>query len=155
GANHLVLIGRRTPDEKTREKFSKFKNVNIEFESADICDYKRVRKIFEKLKKRPIGGILHLAGVLSDSMIVNQTWESFYKVLPPKIIGAWNLHLLSLEFAPSLDMFIMFSSAASLFGSPGQINYSSANAFLDSLSHYRKLMGLPCISINWGNWSEV
>ena len=49
----------------------------------------------------------------------------------------------------------MFSSAASLFGSPGQGNHVAANTFLDSLAKYRQSLGLPGLSINWGVWSEI
>ena len=63
------------------------------------------------------------------------------------------MHELTKE--SELDFFIMYSSVASLFGSAGQANHSAANAFLDSLSFYRKSRGLPALSINWGVWSEI
>jgi acyl carrier protein len=70
-----------------------------------------------------------------------------------KVLGAWNLHELTKNL--SLDQFVMFSSAASLMGSPGQANYAAANAFLDALAHHRRAESRPALSVNWGLWSEV
>ncbi|MEL6463169.1 MAG: KR domain-containing protein, partial [Cyanobacteria bacterium J06621_15] len=101
----------------------------------------------------PIKGIIHAAGVLDDGVLQHLTWERFTNVLNPKYLGAWNLHTLTKDLP--LDFFIMFSSAASLFGSPGQGNHVAANTFLDSLARYRQSLGLPGLSINWGVWSEI
>ena len=34
------------------------------------------------------------------------------------------------------------------------MTYAAANAFLDALIHYRRISGLPGLSINWGTWAE-
>jgi myxalamid-type polyketide synthase MxaE and MxaD len=69
------------------------------------------------------------------------------------MMGGWLLHRL-LEDAP-LDFFVLFSSAGSLLGQPGQGNYAAANAFLDALAHHRSAQGQPALSINWGAWAEL
>jgi acyl carrier protein len=96
---------------------------------------------------------VHAAGCLDDGVIRQLTRERLERVMVPKVQGAWNLHQLSRDAA--LDFFVLFSSASSIFGSPGQANYAAGNAFLDALSPYRRAGQLPAISINWGAWSEV
>jgi len=49
-----------------------------------------------------------------------------------------------------LDCFVMYSSVSSIFGNPAQGNYGAANAFLDALAHYRRSLGLPALTMNWG-----
>ena len=101
----------------------------------------------------PLRGIFHLAGVLDDGVLSEQTRERFDRVLESKALGAWYLHELTLD--QPLDYFVLFSSAAALLGAPGQGNYASANAFLDALAHHRRWEKRPALSVNWGAWSEV
>jgi acyl carrier protein len=98
-------------------------------------------------------GIIHAAGILDDGFLINQTWPRFETVFATKVYGAWNLHQLTEKI--SLDFFVLFSSIASVIGSMGQGNYAAANAFLDSLAHYRRQRGQSGLSIHWGPWSEV
>lgn len=45
----------------------------------------------------------------------------------------------------------MFSSIAGIIGNIGQLAYSAANTFLDSLCEYRRnKLGLPALSVAWG-----
>jgi len=98
-------------------------------------------------------GIYHLAGVLDNGVLREQTRERFDRVMGAKMFGAWHLHELTRNL--ELDQFVLFSSAAALLGAPGQGNYAAANAFLDALAHRRRAENLPALSVNWGSWAEV
>ena len=101
----------------------------------------------------PLGGVIHSVGVLSDAALTNQTWESFERVLWPKIVGAWHLHRATRH--RDLDLFILFSSRVGVMGNPGQANHAAANAFLDQLAGHRRARGLPGQAIAWGAWSDI
>lgn len=42
---------------------------------------------------------------------------------------------------------------AALLGSPGQANYSTANAALDAAAHAMQAAGAPALSVQWGAWA--
>ncbi|MEM1168904.1 MAG: SDR family NAD(P)-dependent oxidoreductase [Cyanobacteria bacterium P01_H01_bin.35] len=157
GAKHIVLVGRRSPDETAQEKIKELETagVSVLVEIADVSDRESMEKVLSNINHStfPLAGVIHSAGTLSDGVIQNQTWSSFEKVMAPKVQGAWYLHELTKQ--QSLDFFILFSSVASLLGNPGQANHSAANAFMDGLAHYRQTMGLPGLSIHWGAVSQV
>lgn len=74
-------------------------------------------------------------------------------MLDPKIVGTWNLHT-STKNLP-LDFFVMFSSVAALFGNMAQSSYAGANLFMDSFASYRRSLGLPATTVNWGVLADV
>jgi acyl transferase domain-containing protein/acyl carrier protein len=157
GARNLVLIGRRPPAGEARARIAALRDwgVEITIVEGDVSDEKVVRAALTRISEsgRPLRGILHCAGALEDGMLRTQSWPRFEAVMAPKVKGAWILHTLTKNIP--LDVFVFFSSIASVFGSAGQGNHAAANAFLDALAHFRKANGLPALSINWGAWSEI
>ncbi|MGH9551450.1 MAG: beta-ketoacyl reductase, partial [Terriglobales bacterium] len=123
--------------------------------SVDVADRAALARTLEQMRRNnpPLRGIFHLAGVLADGIIHNQTAEQIAKVFHAKVHGGWNLHQLTQQ--DNLDYFVLFSSVASMLGSGGQSNYAAANAFLDGLARYRKSLAQPALAINWGPISHV
>ncbi|UQS27201.1 acyltransferase domain-containing protein [Amycolatopsis thermalba] len=101
----------------------------------------------------PLRGVLHAAGVLADGAAVSLTPEQLTTAWRPKATGAWRLHEATLGH--DLDWWLVYSSAAALFGSPGQAAYATANAYADALVTWRRAQGLPAATINWGAWGEA
>jgi myxalamid-type polyketide synthase MxaB len=156
-AKSVVLVGRRPASESAQAEIEQLKQsgAQVVVLAADVSQREEVQRLLEKIELSlpPLRGIIHAAGVLDDGILLQQNWQRFEKVMRPKVLGAWNLHLLTQK--QPLDFFVCFSSLASLLGSPGQGNYAAANAFLDALAHHRRALGLAGTSINWGPWSEA
>ncbi|MFL9817595.1 SDR family NAD(P)-dependent oxidoreductase [Tolypothrix campylonemoides VB511288_2] len=157
GARQLVLTGRSKASDEAQSILRQLEQLGAKVfvAQADVSDEADVLKLLEAIdtSMSPLRGIVHAAGVLDDGILLQHSWERYSKVMAPKVKGAWNLHALT-QGLP-LDFFVLFSSAASLLGSPGQGNYVAANSFMDALAHHRRFQGLPGLSINWGLWADV
>ncbi len=154
GAETLVLVSRggEKPHYQTQLAALRQRGVQVRVRAVDVSDAEAVHQLIQTIQVElpPLAGVIHAAGTLADGLLVGQSWPQFQKVMAPKVKGSWNLHAATAGL--SLDFFVMFSSIASLLGSPGQGNYGAANGFLDGLAQYRRRQGLPAQSINWGPW---
>lgn len=157
GARSLVLLGRSAPSEAVREELASYeqRGLRVRAVQVDVSDREALARTWSELEASmpPVAGVAHAAGVLSDAALVKQSEEHLRTTFAPKVLGALNLHGLTAE--RKLDFFILFSSLASVVGSPGQANYAAANACLDALAQERRRLGLPALSIGWGPWGEV
>jgi thioesterase domain-containing protein/acyl carrier protein len=96
----------------------------------------------------PLTGVFHAAMVLDDESLPALDEARFLRVLEPKMIGAWNLHVATLSCR--LEHFVCFSSFSVVAGAPRQSAYNAGNAFLGGLAHYRHSAGLPALTVDWG-----
>jgi NAD(P)-dependent dehydrogenase (short-subunit alcohol dehydrogenase family) len=89
--------------------------------------------------------------VLADASLANQTLAGIRAAFAPKPCSAqlWEQPVVLQPAA----MHLTFSSVAALLGSPGQANYSAANAALDAMAQewkaqVRCFYGLPA-DVQW------
>jgi phthiocerol/phenolphthiocerol synthesis type-I polyketide synthase C len=144
GARHLVLLGRSGITESdTQVTVDEMRNndIDVKIVQCDVTDAIKMQSVLHDIQDTasPLKGVFHAAMVLDDKLIRNVDYNSMYKVLAPKVQGAWNIHRLTKEY--KLDLFVMYSSVTSSLGNPGQSNYVAANAFLESLAKFRKKAG--------------
>ena len=157
GARHLVLMGRSGVSEPATALIRELeeKGVQVVVVQGSVTDRAQLAELFSKFGSSmpPLRGIIHSAGALDDGILTQQSWERFERVMGPKLDGAWHLHTLSRS--QPLDFFVLFSSAVAILGSAGQGNHVAACAFEDALAYYRRSLGLPALSVNWGPWGGV
>ena len=152
GARRIVLASRTgEPDAATRSAISILlgQGVEIEIRACDVAQSEAVAQLIAEITiDRPLKGIVHAAMVLDDALVANLTERRIRSVLLPKVQGAWNLHQHTLD--QPLEFFILYSSATTLFGNPGQAAYVAANTYLEQFGTYRLKMGLPALVVCWG-----
>ncbi len=153
GARHLVLTGRQgaaTPGAAEFIEELRLAGTEILPVAADAGSASDMERVFAAILAggRPLKGVFHLAMVIDDAPLAELNPDRMASVLGPKAGGAWLLHEHTRGM--NLDAFVLFSSASSIFGNPGQGNYAAANSFLDSLAHHRHALGLPALAVNWG-----
>jgi polyene macrolide polyketide synthase len=156
GVRHLLLASRRgLQSEGAGDLVRELSTLGaaVTVATCDVSDRAQIERLLAEVPpEHPLRGVVHVAGVLDDGVIESLTPERIDGVFAPKVDAAWHLHELTREM--DLLEFVVFSSAAGVFGSPGQGNYAAANAFLDALVAHRCAQGLPGQSLAWGLWTQ-
>ncbi|MEV4559520.1 SDR family NAD(P)-dependent oxidoreductase [Kitasatospora sp. NPDC049285] len=158
GMRRVVLCGRSAPSahaERVLEELRASTGADLTVALGDLGDPSTVQLAIAAAVEGglPLRGIVHAAGLVEDAVLANLDQDLTARVWRGKADGAWALHQASIDH--ELDHFVVYSSVASLLGSPGQAAYAAANGFLDALVEWRQSQGLPATGIHWGAWSEV
>ena len=171
GARYLVLISRHSLPDRTSwaslpedhpangqvrqiQAIEKM-GVTVIVEFADVTDMVRMKEVMQHFGKNvpPLRGVIHAAADLSSWKLKNMPLKAMQAMFKSKITGTLVLHQFTKDL--NLDFFVLFSSTTALWGSNDLGHYAAANSFLDGFAHYRRSLGLPAISINWGTWDQM
>ena len=156
GARRIALVTRRgTGDAETEAAIARWqrRGVTASLHACDVTDAVALDALLAGLRAdAPIRGIVHAAMVLDDALLSNLTEEHFHKVIAVKAQGAALLDRATRQ--DRLDYFLMFSSATTLIGNPGQGNYVAANGYLEGLARRRRQDGLPALAVAFGAISD-
>ena len=122
-------------------------------DAADPAAVRRLLALPASAAGPRLCGVWHVAGVLSDALLAQQTAATLTRVYGPKAHSAWALQRGTA--ALPLEACALFSSVAALLGGTGQANYAAANSCLDALAGARRGAALAGVSVQWGPWAEV
>ncbi|WP_281288446.1 type I polyketide synthase [Streptomyces paromomycinus] len=155
GAERLVLVGRSGPaaaDVAARAAELAAAGVHVDVLSCDVSERRPLEALLGWIGRNgpELSSVMHTAGVLDDGVLDRLTTPRLESVLSVKAHGAALLDELTADL--DLDAFVLFSSAASTLGGPGQGNYAAANAYLDALAENRRARGLAGLAVAWGLW---
>jgi NAD(P)-dependent dehydrogenase (short-subunit alcohol dehydrogenase family)/acyl carrier protein len=158
GARHLALISRRgaaTPEAQDAIKELADAGVTVQAIACDVADACALRTALVAVDASmpPLRGVVHAAMVIEDALIRDMDRGQLHRVLAPKLTGAWHLHEATRN--RKLDFFLLYSSATTLFGNPGQAAYVAANMAIEALASERSALGLPATCVSWGPIGDV
>lgn len=123
---------------------------------ADVTDKAAMEQVVEATSQAfgPINGVFHAAGIAGGGIILLKTPEMADRVMAPKVTGTRLLtEVLS---GQPLDFMVLCSSMSSLAGGFAQVDYSSANAYMDAVAWKHRAEGGPfTVAINFNAWNEV
>jgi phthiocerol/phenolphthiocerol synthesis type-I polyketide synthase C len=153
GAEALALLGRRGPVDESAWQFiasCRERGIKVFAEPCDVTNESSLTNALSAIRRDmpPLRGVFHAATVIDDALIMNLKLDQAEKVLAPKMTGAALLDRLTRP--DRLEHFVLYSSATTFFGNPGQSAYVAANTALEELAANRQREGLTATCISWG-----
>ena len=153
GACSIALLGRRggdTPGACDRVAELRALGADARIYAADVADPASLARALDDIRRNqpPLRGVIHAASAIADGLAADLDGAAIGDMLRPKLGGA--ILLDRLTRADPIEMFVLFSSATTLLGAPGQGVYVAANLALEALARQRRAEGLPALAVGWG-----
>ncbi|MFJ2811696.1 SDR family NAD(P)-dependent oxidoreductase [Kitasatospora sp. NPDC087271] len=134
--------------------------VDAHYLPVDVADAAGVRAAVDTIVREhgSLDGVVHAAGLLRDQYLLRKDLADVRLVTAPKVRGTLNLDAATRHL--DLEFFALFSSVAGVYGSPGQSDYSAANAFLDAFARHRRTLvdagerSGRTVAISWPLWAD-
>lgn len=160
GVKHLVLTSRsgvKSGYQRIRIKLWKSYGIKVTIMSGKAASNpKDCEEILSTASRQaPVDAIFNLAVVLKDSLLENQTANTFEESFEAKARSTTNLDKLSRIMCPTLRHFVVFSSVSCGRGNAGQTNYGMSNSVMERICERRAAEGLPALAIQWGAIGDV
>ncbi|MEM7308295.1 MAG: type I polyketide synthase [Planctomycetota bacterium] len=171
GARDLLLLG-RTPlppldawerlaeDDPARPKVECIRalealGARVDTAAVDVAAESELRTLLGRWRtagRPPVRGCFHLAGSVEPAAVADLTQTDLERALRAKVVGTHALHRALADEEP--ELFVLFSSGASILGSPLLAGYAAANAFLDAYAEQLRAAGRTALSVRFGFWEE-
>jgi len=150
---HLIIVGRRTSNQKLVDELLASGASTVHYKSIDIAaEAEQLEALINK--HDTINGIIHSALLLEDALLQNMSGERLMNVLKPKVHGTVNL-IKAIKNKP-LDFVLFFSSIQSYIANAGQANYTAACVCKDALAALlHDVYLVDAKVINWGFWGNI
>ena len=154
----LLLLGRRNGDPAALDALRTLAgDGDFVYEVADVSDPDAVHAAVDRARRRwgqELDGVLHLAGIARDCLLVDETSDGLADTLQAKVQGGLVMHDLVASRPGSL--FVTFGSVVGEFGAIGNGSYACASVFADALATYqRQVCGLNSYYLAWSSWDGV
>ncbi|MFD9221104.1 type I polyketide synthase [Streptomyces sp. NPDC060064] len=157
GAEHLVLTSRRGDQAPgARELSAELTELGasrVTIAACDAGDRESLAAVLARIEAdetQPLTAVVHAAGVGDTGALMDSGLDDVAAIVAAKAAGA--THLDELLGDTPLDAFVLFSSAAAVWGGADQGAYAAGNSFLDAFAEQRRAKGRTATSIAWGLW---
>ncbi|WP_187432747.1 SDR family NAD(P)-dependent oxidoreductase [Pseudomonas synxantha] len=155
----LSIVSRSAPNAEQQARCDVLRalGATVDYSSVDITDLPALQQVVERRVQAagPLQGVIHLARLVDDGLIVAKQWEAFERSIGAKVKGTINLDLATAD--QPLTFFTVFSSMAA-YGIRGSADYGYAAAFQNAFVRYRQTLerqgkrhGVSS-ACTWGAW---